>query len=85
MKGKIERKKEQFKSELELTEKTENAIFCELVGLQKILFKHMLTLPEYQIMTKANIPCDCGVNNRFFDDVRRIGDDKKKAKRCVGE
>jgi len=72
----LSRKKSDFKEILDLKSKTENAIFCELSPLQKRMYTHMLTLPEYDIQIRKNQPCDCGINNKFFETIRKMEEER---------
>ena len=62
----------------ELTEKMQRVIFCELSDIQKRLYRHVLTLPDYHLLRTANTPCDCGVNQTFFLEFRRLKTTKEK-------
>ena len=62
----------------DLTEKMQRVIFCELSDLQKRLYRHVLTLPDYHLLRTANTPCDCGVNQAFFLEFRRLKTTKEK-------
>lgn len=65
----IERKKEDV---LVLPEKTERAVMCELSPLQKQVYQHVLTLPDFELVRTAGSPCDCGINAAFFQRVHRL-------------
>jgi SNF2 family DNA or RNA helicase len=49
----------------ELPEKDERVLFCELSPLQKRLYQHFMTLPDFVLLKYANSPCECG--EFFFD------------------
>lgn len=53
---------------------------CELSPLQKQVYQHLLTLPDFDLVRKANSPCDCGVNSGFFQRVHRL---KTRAERVA--
>ena len=61
----IERKKEVVLKDL-LPEKSEKLVLCELSPLQKQVYKHILSLPDFVLVQTAQSPCDCGVNQAFF-------------------
>ena len=61
----LQRKKETVLRD-ELPEKEERVILCELSDLQKRIYQHMLTLPDYDLLKKAQCPCDCSRNREFF-------------------
>jgi hypothetical protein len=75
----IERKKEDVLKD-HLPEKNEKAVMCELSPLQKEVYQHLLTLPDFDLVRKANSPCDCGVNAGFFQRVHRL---KTRAERVA--
>lgn len=64
----IERSKEQVLREF-LPTKNEKLVLCELSPLQKQVYQHVLTLPDFDLVRKANSACDCGVNAAFFQRV----------------
>jgi SNF2 family DNA or RNA helicase len=47
-----------------LPQKLESIVFCELSDIQRRVYKHILDLPDFDILIKSNAPCDCGVNKR---------------------
>lgn len=61
----LERKKEDVLKD-SLTEKKERVVFCELSEIQKKIYRHILTLPDFAILRWANGPCQCGVNKAWF-------------------
>jgi len=73
----LERKKADVLKD-DLTEKMQRVIFCELSDLQKRLYRHVLSLPDYHMLRTANTPCDCGVNQAFFLEFRRLKTIKEK-------
>lgn len=62
----------------ELPKKNKNICFCELTSIQKEIYQHIITLPDYIFVRHANVPCDCGVNQAFFSHVKRIKGDKAR-------
>ena len=53
----------------DLPKKVERIVFCEPSELQKELYKHVIAQPDFMLLSLANAPCDCGVNQkvgRFF-------------------
>lgn len=67
----IERSKEDVLRQF-LPEKKEKLVLCELSPLQKQVYQHLLTLPDYELVKRALSPCDCGVNLAFFQRVQRL-------------
>jgi SNF2 family DNA or RNA helicase len=67
----IERTKDEVLKEL-LPEKHEQLVLCELSLLQKRVYAHVLTLPDIELVRKAQSPCDCGVNTGFFQRLHRL-------------
>ena len=51
---------------------------CELSPLQKQVYQHLLSLPEFDLVRQANSPCDCGVNAGFFQRVQRMETQKER-------
>jgi len=58
----LRRTKNEFADILNLTSKSEKAVFCNLSPLQKDIYKHVLNLSDFLALKNANIPCDCGEN-----------------------
>jgi len=48
----------------DLPNKDERIIFCEPSQLQKELYQHIIAQPDFILLTHANAPCDCGVNQK---------------------
>lgn len=73
----ISRKKENVLADI-LPTKNEHIIFCPLSKLQKTLYRHILSLPDFVLVSKATGPCDCGVNQKFFQEYqsKRTKDEK---------
>ena len=67
----LQRKKEDVLGD-QLPKKDERVLFCELSGLQKRIYEHVLTLPDYELLRKAQCPCDCGRNREFFRKYVRL-------------
>lgn len=65
------RLKEQELKDL-LPMKDERVVFCKPSTLQVKIYKHLLRLPDFEYLSKANIPCGCGVNKRFFVEIQRL-------------
>jgi DNA excision repair protein ERCC-6-like 2 len=55
-----------------LPEKDERIVFCELSPLQKKIYKHVLKQPDFQLLKQFYHPCDCGVNQKFFQDLQQL-------------
>mmetsp|Transcript_34221 Transcript_34221/g.75281 ORF Transcript_34221/g.75281 Transcript_34221/m.75281 type:complete len:1641 (+) Transcript_34221:235-5157(+) len=62
----------------DLTEKTQKVIFCRLTDIQKRIYRHLLSLPDYHLLRIMNTPCDCGVNQKFFLDFKRLRSKKEQ-------
>lgn len=66
---------ERFKKDVlldQLPKKTEKVVFCELSKMQRDVYKHVVELPDFDLVKKANAPCDCGVNQNFFKSFRAL-------------
>ena len=61
-----------------LTKKNEKVIFCQLSELQKTIYRHILTLPDYDLLRFANSPCECGVNRQYFISYRKLKTKKEQ-------
>jgi len=48
----------------ELPQKDERIVFCEPSPLQKELYRYILTLPDFTLISECNGPCECGVNQK---------------------
>lgn len=53
--------------------KNELVVICEPSALQKRIYAHILTLPDYEMLQKAHSPCDCSINAKFFQSYQRLG------------
>lgn len=53
--------------------KNELVVICEPSALQKRIYAHILTLPDYEMLQKAHSPCDCSINANFFQNYQRLG------------
>ena len=73
----LQRKKEDVLGDV-LKEKNESVIFVELSQLQKDLYQHILTLPEYEMLKTKDNPCKCGVNQSIFDFYIKIQHEPKR-------
>lgn len=67
----IERRKVDVIGDM-LPQKSERVIFCSLSKLQKEVYRHVVELPDFDLVKKASTPCDCGVNQNFFRAFRRL-------------
>ena len=67
----IERKKDDVLKD-SLTRKKEKVMFCELSELQKKLYRHLLSLPDYEMLRMGNAPCGgCNINQQYFIGYKR--------------
>ena len=73
----IRRTKEEELGE-ELPEKNEMVLFCEPTPIQKRLYEHILSLPDYELLRYATSPCDCGVNRALFQGYQKMQTNKEK-------
>lgn len=62
-----------------LKNKDERVVFCPLSEIQKEIYRHILMLPDYFVLTTALIPCDCGVNRWFFSKYKSLEADGRHA------
>jgi len=76
----IARFKKDHKELLKMKEKFENVIFCQLSDLQREMYKEVLSKYDFLLLSQARKPCDCGVNNFFFEQIDSFGDNKKRIK-----
>lgn len=67
----LRRTKEQVLKD-ELPDKEERVVFCEPSSLQKAIYRRLLTLPDFVLVSTANSPCECGINRTFFLDYQRL-------------
>lgn len=58
--------------------KDERVVFCEPSALQVVIYKHLIKLPDFDYLRKANMPCECGVNKRFFAEYQRLTSREEK-------
>ena len=68
-----------------LTEKDEKVIFCELSEVQKKLYRRIISLPDYYMLSTANAPCDCGVNQAYFRGYSKLKTQQEKINYQVTE
>ena len=73
----LERKKEDVLKD-SLTQKKEKVVFCELSEIQKKIYRHILSLPDFQLLRFANAPCDCGVNKQYFRGYKKMKTHKEQ-------
>ena len=67
----VERKKEVVLKD-SLSNKNEKVIFCELSEIQKKLYRHLLSLPDYEMLRMGNTPCGaCNINQQYFIGYKR--------------
>ena len=55
-----------------LKEKNQFVVFCPLAPVQKMLYQNILDLPDYQILKKGELPCNCGVNRSFLLAMKKF-------------
>ena len=55
-----------------LPEKNEEFILCDLSPLQKEVYRHVVKLPDFDLVKHGSRPCDCGVNQNFFRKLLKI-------------
>jgi SNF2 family DNA or RNA helicase len=67
----IERKKEDVLKD-DLPDKDEQVVLCGLSSLQKEVYRHVIDLPDFELVKKAQAPCDCGINQNFFRKFNRL-------------
>lgn len=58
--------------------KDERVVFCEPTKLQVEIYQHLIKLPDFDYLRKANLPCDCGVNKRFFVEYNGLASREEK-------
>jgi hypothetical protein len=62
----------------DLPEKNERVVFCELSPLQKRLYQHLMTLPDFVLVKYGNAPCECGINQAIFQGFKHMRTEKEK-------
>lgn len=62
----------------DLPEKNERVVFCELSPLQKRLYQHLMTLPDFLLVKYGNAPCECGINQAIFQGFKQMRTEKEK-------
>jgi superfamily II DNA or RNA helicase len=62
----------------DLPEKNERVVFCELSALQKRLYQHLMTLPDFVLVKYGNAPCECGINQAIFQGFKHMRTEKEK-------
>ena len=67
----IDRKKEEVLKD-QLPEKSEQVVFCELSALQKRVYRHVLQLPDFEMIRTHSAPCDCSVNAPIFKKYHKL-------------
>ena len=72
----VRKKEEALKDNL--TKKNEKVVFCQLSDVQKQLYRHILTLPDYDLLRFANAPCECGVNTQYFIRYKKLKTKKEQ-------
>ncbi|KAL3916299.1 MAG: hypothetical protein SGILL_005239, partial [Bacillariaceae sp.] len=55
-----------------LPEKDEQVVLCGLSKLQKEVYKQIIELPDFELVKKSQAPCDCGINQNFFQKFKRL-------------
>lgn len=73
----IERKKADVLGE-QLTSKSEQLILCDPSPLQKEVYRHVVELPDFDMVKRGHAPCDCGVNRHFFQKFYRLRTKKEQ-------
>lgn len=61
-----------------LPDKQVYLVFCELSDLQKRIYQHLLQLPDFEYLRTATGPCDCGVNQKFFEEYQRLSSKEQR-------
>ena len=56
----------------QIPQKTEMVVFCDLSPLQKEVYMQVLELPEFDLVKHGSRPCDCGINQDFFRQFRKL-------------
>ena len=55
-----------------LPDKNEQMILCDLSPLQKEVYRHVVELPDFDLVKHGNRPCDCGINQIFFRKLFKL-------------
>lgn len=56
----------------QLPEKNEEFILCDLSPLQKEVYRHLINLPDFDLVKHGSRPCDCGINQNFFRKLLKL-------------
>lgn len=62
----------------DLPMKDERVLFCEPSPIQKVLYQHILMMPDFVLLKYAQAPCECGVNRAIFQQFKRLRSEKEK-------
>lgn len=68
----IKRRKEDVFLDNQIPEKNEQVLFCDLSPLQKEVYMHVLQLPDFELVKYGSRPCDCGINQEVFREIRKL-------------
>ncbi|OEU22565.1 SNF2_N-domain-containing protein, partial [Fragilariopsis cylindrus CCMP1102] len=68
----IKRTKQEVFPGDQIPQKTEMVVFCDLSPLQKEVYMQVLELPEFDLVKHGSRPCDCGINQDFFRQFRKL-------------
>lgn len=60
-----------------LPAKDERIVFCHPTDIQKRLYKHILQQADFILLKKASGPCDCGINQVFFEEYWQQPEDER--------
>ncbi len=58
----------------QLPDKSEEFILCDLSPLQKEVYKHVVELPDFDLVKHGSRPCDCGINQNYFRKLLKLKD-----------
>ena len=56
----------------QLPDKNEELILCDLSPLQKEVYRHVIKLPDFDLVKHGSRPCDCGINQNFFRKLVKL-------------
>lgn len=56
----------------QLPGKSEEFILCDLSPLQKEVYRHVIQLPDFDLVKHGSRPCDCGINQNFFRKLLKL-------------
>lgn len=73
----LQRSKEE-KLKDELPSKDVRIVFCSMTQVQSAIYKHILDQPDFVCLKNIGAPCECGINQSWFQKFSKLKTDKEK-------